>query len=64
MAIKYGRPIENKTRLVPVEADAPARPSSLDLATRPRRNRKSEWARRMVREHALSTDDLIYPGEA
>ena len=33
----------------------------LDLAHRPRRNRKAEWARRLVREHALTTDDLIWP---
>jgi porphobilinogen synthase len=33
----------------------------LDLAQRPRRNRKAEWARRLVREHALTTDDLIWP---
>jgi porphobilinogen synthase len=33
----------------------------LDLAIRPRRNRKAEWARRLVREHALTTDDLIWP---
>ena len=26
-----------------------------------RRNRRSEWARRMVRENALTTDDLIWP---
>jgi porphobilinogen synthase len=30
-------------------------------ATRLRRNRASEWSRRLVREHALSTDDLIWP---
>ena len=33
----------------------------LDLAQRPRRNRKAEWSRRLVREHVLSTDDLIWP---
>jgi porphobilinogen synthase len=26
-----------------------------------RRNRKSEWARRLVRENVLTTDDLIWP---
>src|SRR5438552_4507036 len=60
MAIKYGRPIEAKTRLAPVEATAPAK-TALDLAARPRRNRKADWARRMVREHVLTTDDLIWP---
>jgi len=28
---------------------------------RPRRNRKSDWARRLVRENILSVDDLIWP---
>ena len=27
----------------------------------PRRNRKAEWARRLVRENVLTTDDLIWP---
>jgi porphobilinogen synthase len=39
----------------------PAAAPRLDLACRPRRNRKSEWARRLVRENALTTDDLIWP---
>lgn len=33
----------------------------LGLSHRPRRNRKAEWARRLVREHVLTTDDLIWP---
>jgi porphobilinogen synthase len=58
MAIKFGRPIEMR--------DAPRRQTalastSLDLAIRPRRNRKAEWARRLVRENVLTTDDLIWP---
>ncbi len=58
MAIKFGRPIEMR--------DAPRRDSALaspalDLAVRPRRNRKAEWARRLVRENVLTTDDLIWP---
>src|SRR6476659_1608292 len=60
MAIKYGRPIESRVRVVPAEARDQAAPP-LDLATRPRRNRRTEWARRMVRENVLSTDDLIWP---
>src|SRR5262245_60825869 len=59
MAIKYGRPIESRVRVVPAEAKAEAAP--LDLTTRPRRNRRSEWARRMVRESVLTTADLIWP---
>src|SRR3984957_12611426 len=58
MAIKFGRPLE-KTRLVPVETEAAA--DKLDLTIRPRRNRRAEWSRRMVREHVLTTDDLIWP---
>src|SRR5258708_18915456 len=58
MAIKFGRPIEMR--------DAPRRPTTLaspplDLIPRPRRNRKAEWARRLVRENVLTTDDLIWP---
>src|SRR6059058_21794 len=57
MAIKFGRPIEMRdARRESVQA-APA----LDLATRLRRNRKAEWARRLVRENVLTTDDLIWP---
>jgi porphobilinogen synthase len=62
MAIKYGRPIEPRARLVPVESEQPATGSQqLDLTMRPRRNRRAEWARRMVRETVLTTDDLIWP---
>ena len=33
----------------------------LDLVHRPRRNRKAEWSRRLVRENVLTTNDLIWP---
>jgi porphobilinogen synthase len=33
----------------------------LDLGRRPRRNRKAEWARRLVAEPILTTNDLIGP---
>jgi porphobilinogen synthase len=33
----------------------------LNLVHRPRRNRKSDWARRLVRESTLTADDLIWP---
>jgi porphobilinogen synthase len=60
MAIKYGRPIE--ARLAPVKAEPAGRPAArLDLTTRPRRNRKSDWTRRLVAENVLTTDDLIWP---
>ena len=38
-----------------------AEPHRLDLAHRPRRNRKAEWARRLVQEHVLTAHDLIWP---
>jgi len=59
MAIKFGRPLERKTRVVPIDAPPPVLP--LDLAHRPRRLRQSEWLRRMVRENVLTTSDLIWP---
>jgi len=62
MAIKYGRPIESRVRVVPAEAkDGASAAPSLDLTTRPRRNRRTEWLRRMVRENVLTADDLIWP---
>jgi porphobilinogen synthase len=69
MAIKFGRPLE-RSHLAPGPGLATAprlkdrtQPAvePLDLAIRPRRNRRAEWARRMVREHVLTTDDLIWP---
>src|SRR5262249_50287322 len=62
MAIKFGRPIESRARLAPIESEGPARTAAqLDLAVRPRRNRRAEWARRLVRERVLTADDLIWP---
>jgi porphobilinogen synthase len=62
MAIKYGRPLEAKARISPVGPPASAKAEvRLDLATRPRRNRKSDWTRRLVRENVLTVDDLIWP---
>jgi porphobilinogen synthase len=58
MAIKLGRPLE-RVRSVPMRGEAPA--ERLDLAVRPRRNRRADWARRLVREHVLTADDLIWP---
>src|ERR1700677_4079974 len=58
MAIKFGRPLE-RSRLTPVETQKPAK--ILDLPGRPRRTRRADWTRRMVREHVLTTDDLIWP---
>ncbi|HZY22082.1 MAG TPA: porphobilinogen synthase, partial [Beijerinckiaceae bacterium] len=35
--------------------------SPLGLVQRPRRNRKADWSRRLVAEHVLTVDDLIWP---
>jgi porphobilinogen synthase len=40
---------------------APSNPGKLALAQRPRRNRKAEWTRRLVREHEVTVNDLIWP---
>ncbi len=62
MALKFGRPLEATMRFSPAEAKSVStRPAPLDLTIRPRRNRQSEWVRRMVREHVLTADDLIWP---
>src|SRR5215831_10603878 len=58
MAIKFGRPLE-RHRFAPAPAEI--RSERLDLAVRPRRNRRTEWSRRMVQENILSVDDLIWP---
>jgi porphobilinogen synthase len=66
MAIKFGRPIEQKVRFAPVEAPVPVETPTkgdrpLALTTRPRRNRRADWARRLVQEHVVTTGDLIWP---
>ncbi|CAN5192684.1 porphobilinogen synthase [soil metagenome] len=61
MAIKFGRPIEMRDTPRGLGNDLGNAAPSLDLTTRMRRNRKSEWARRLVRENVLTTDDLIWP---
>jgi porphobilinogen synthase len=55
MPVKFRRPAE--ARVPAAEADA----ARLQLSARPRRNRKTEWARRLVRENVLTADDLIWP---
>ncbi len=62
MAVKFGRPLERRIGFVPVEADTgEVARNPLDLTVRMRRNRRADWTRRMVREHGLTTDDLIWP---
>ena len=50
-APEAGEPIEEAKRAV----------ARLDLVHRPRRNRKAEWTRKLVREHVLTSGDLIWP---
>jgi porphobilinogen synthase len=54
----FPRPIVRPLR--PAETPAPTT-DRLPLVQRPRRNRKSDWSRRLVREHQLTADDLIWP---
>jgi porphobilinogen synthase len=51
---------------LPPKAKAPASEAKssfepLTLTHRGRRNRKAEWSRKLVREHVLTTGDLIWP---
>ena len=41
--------------------DASTRAEKLDLVQRPRRNRRTEWSRRLIRETVVTTNDLIWP---
>jgi porphobilinogen synthase len=58
MAIKFGRPVENRVQFSAIDVEAH---SALNLPTRLRRNRRTDWARRLVRETVLTADDLIWP---
>ncbi len=44
---------------MPLAGNKPAK--DLGLTTRMRRNRRTDWSRRLVRENTLTTDDLIWP---
>jgi porphobilinogen synthase len=48
-------------RMKRVRGKTPATPEPGFPATRLRRNRRSDWSRRLVRETTLSADDLIWP---
>ena len=62
MAIKFGRPLQQKIGFVPLDPQATeAQSPALDLSMRMRRNRRNEWTRRMVRENQITPDDLIWP---
>ena len=58
MAIKFGRPVENRVQFSAIDTDTR---DALDLPIRLRRNRRTEWARRLVRETVLTAGDLIWP---
>ena len=53
------------SNITPFARNEPARAQKpetrLGLTHRPRRNRRDDWVRRLVRENALSVDDLIWP---
>ena len=54
-------PITGKARPAEVVSLAGGKHANLGLTTRMRRNRQTEWSRRLVRENVLTTDDLIWP---
>jgi porphobilinogen synthase len=55
MAIKFGRPLESRTRVHARRSRRTRRRMHrLDLPVRMRRNRRTDWARRMVRENVLT----------
>jgi porphobilinogen synthase len=56
-------PMSNEPRQLAVETARETGPgaSVLNLTQRPRRNRKADWSRRLMREHSLTVDDLIWP---
>jgi porphobilinogen synthase len=68
MGLCYAAPLSPKsstmpTLIRPLRKPAPASLAAprLDLANRPRRNRKADWTRRLVAENVLTADDLIWP---
>jgi porphobilinogen synthase len=55
-------PITGKAKVERLQpATTRAADTRLDLAVRPRRNRKSAWSRKLVAENVLTTDDLVWP---
>ena len=54
-------PIVGKAKIERLPAADRAARNRLDLAIRPRRNRKSDWSRRLVAENVLTPDDLVWP---
>jgi porphobilinogen synthase len=54
-------PITGKARPAEIVPLTGAKANRLELSTRMRRNRQTEWSRRLTRENTLTTDDLIWP---
>ena len=56
---------QDKTNIAPFARSESQRLARADiglgLTHRPRRNRRDDWVRRLVRENSLSVDDLIWP---
>ena len=65
MSTKRGGGLRLDTPMQPTTAEAPraapAHAAGAFPAVRMRRNRKAPWTRRLVAEHRLSLDDLIWP---
>ncbi|MDJ1156941.1 porphobilinogen synthase [Chelatococcus sp. SYSU_G07232] len=59
MTSRVVRPFEGRN--APKVIDETGTTENLALTRRPRRNRKAEWARRLVRENVVTTNDLIWP---
>jgi porphobilinogen synthase len=53
-------PLRPQSEIVRI-GEASATTAKLGLVQRPRRNRKADWTRRLVREHELTVNDLIWP---
>jgi porphobilinogen synthase len=53
-------PLRPQSEIVKI-GEVPAKAAKLGLVQRPRRNRKADWTRRLVREHELTVNDLIWP---
>jgi porphobilinogen synthase len=49
------------SKLSPLARPVQDESQRLSLRHRPRRNRKAEWSRRLVRENQVAADDLIWP---
>src|SRR3974390_1509540 len=62
MAIKFGRPLQQKIGFVPLDPQAAEGQSpALDLSMRTPPTRGKGGPRRMVRENQITADDLIWP---